>query len=53
MRHILLTFSNGLSTRSGLQSRFLRMGLCSEGILGLVTCCGKLGRWFWSIRGTV
>ena len=35
-----------LITRSGLKPRFLRVDLCSEVRLGLVTCWGRLGRWF-------
>ena len=44
MRHIPLPLPNGLMTRSGLEPRFLRVNLCSEGRLGLVTCCGRLKR---------
>ena len=47
MRHIPLPLSNGLMTRSGLEPRFLRVDLCSEVRLGLATCWGRLGRWFW------
>ena len=47
MRHIPLPLSNGLMTRSGLEPRFLRVNLCSEVRLGLVTCWGRLRRWFW------
>ena len=46
MRHIPLPLSNGFMTRSRLEPRFLRVDLCSEGRLGLVTCCGRLGKWF-------
>ena len=46
MRHISLPSSNGLMPRSGLEPRFLRVELCSEVRLGLVTCWGRLGRWF-------
>ena len=48
MRHISLPLSNGLMTRSGLEPRFLRADLCSEVRLGLATCWGRLGRWFWA-----
>ena len=46
MRHIPLPLSNGLMTILGLEPRFLRLDLCSEVRLGLVTCWGRLGRWF-------
>ena len=40
------TFINWLMTRSGLESRFSRVDLCSKVRVGLVTCWGRLGRWF-------
>ena len=33
-------------TRSGVEPRFLRVDLCFELRLGLVTYWGRLGRWF-------
>ena len=42
MRHISLPLSNGLMTRSELEPTFLRMDLCYEVRLDLVTCGGEL-----------
>ena len=47
MRHIPLPFSNGLTTRLGLEASFLRVYLCYEVRLGLVICGGGLRRMFW------
>ena len=38
MRHAPLPLSNGLMTKSGFEPNFLRVGLCYEVRLGLVTC---------------
>ena len=46
-RHIPLPFSNGLTTRSGLEASFLRVYLYYEVRLGLVICRGGLRRMFW------
>ena len=45
--HEAYSTTYGLMTRSELEPRFLRVDLCSEVRLGLVTCWGRLGRWFW------
>ena len=42
MRHIPTPWSNGLMARSGFEPNFLRVDLCCEVILGLVTCGGSL-----------
>ena len=47
MRHIPLPLLNDLMTRSGLDPNFLRVDLCYEVRLGLVTCGGRVGRGFW------
>ena len=47
MRHIPLPLSNGLMTRSGFETNFLRVDLCCELKLGLVARGGGLGIRFW------
>ena len=47
MRHIPLSLSNGLITRSELEPSFLRVDLCCEVRLGLAMCGGGLWRGFW------
>ena len=44
MRHILLPLSKGLITKSGLKPSFLSVNLYCEVRLGLLVCCGWLGR---------
>ena len=47
MRHIPLLLLNDLMTRSGSEPNLLRVDLCCEVRLGLVTCGGRVGRGFW------
>ena len=47
MRHTPLPLSNGLMTRSGFETNFLRVELCCEVRLGLVTHGGGLWIRFW------
>ena len=47
MRHISLPSSNGLMTRSGFEPNFLRVDLCFEVRLGLLTCGERLEIRFW------
>ena len=49
MRHILLPLLSGLMTRSGLEPNSLRVDLCCEVRLGLVTSGGGLGKGFGSV----
>ena len=53
MRHIPLPLSNGLITRSGLEPSFLRVDLCCEVKLGLVTYGGGLERSWVCSRNSV
>ena len=47
MEYIPLLLSNGLITGSGLESSYLRVDICCEVRLGLLTRGGGLGRSFW------
>ena len=47
IRHTSLPLSNGLMTRSELEPTFLRMDLCYEVRLDLVTCGEELAIRFW------
>ena len=47
MRHMQLPLSNGLMTRFGFEPNFLRVNLCCEVRLGLLTLGGGLGIRFW------
>ena len=43
MRHIPTSWPNGLMTRPGFEPNFLRVDLCCEVRLGIVTCGSWLG----------
>ena len=47
MRHMQLPLSNGLMTRCGFERNFLRVDLCCEVRMGLLTLGGGLGIRFW------
>ena len=47
MRHMQLPLSNGLMTRCGFERNILRVDLCCEVRMGLLTLGGGLGIRFW------
>ena len=47
MKYIPLPLSNGLITRSGFETNFLRVEFCCVVRLGLVARGGGLGIRFW------